>query len=352
LVSILLFISADALAFSITSTEVNGIPYIISNSTYGIYYGLIGKENNALGQMESLTLSTYLMGDGGNGATFIFSLPDGNYRKGKEYGFAFDLSGAIGLNINERYYGLGSYSNGDKYSTFNNDHSKLIFQFSRTLQKEILVEGDVFFASNKFSNIHKGIAVVTGEVEDNCRDYTGISLKLSYDGRDQSLDPHNGIYIITDLDYGISVAEYSKAYIDARAYQTPFDPSQVFALRGMLTQMSGRVIPIYEYATLGGGNTLRGYAQNRFRDTNSALLNAEYRVPTPLPWAFFSGLSTVFFLEGGSVDDEMGTILTSKWAVDSGFGFHLNLGGNVIVRADIGFGAEGVNAYFFYDQAF
>jgi outer membrane protein assembly factor BamA len=313
---------------------------------------LIGKASNTFGRQESLTLSAYLVANGGKGANFMFSLPDDNYRYGKEYGFAFDLAGAMGLNIDERYYGLGSELPGTKYSTFNNDHSKVTLQFSRTLKKELIIEGDVFFANNRFSNIVEGANLVTPEIEENCRDYSGVSAKLTYDGRDQSLDPHGGIYVIANADFGVRNAEYSKVCIDARTYHTPFHSDQVLAFRGMLTQMSGRIIPIYEYATLGGNNTLRGYPINRWRDTNAALLNAEYRVPTPLPMAFFSGLDTVFFLEGGKVDDEMGAIATGKWAVDSGFGFHLNLAGSVIIRADFGMGAEGLNAYFFYNQAF
>lgn len=292
------------------------------------------------------------MGNGGNGANFIFSLPDGNYRYGKEYGLAFDLSGAIGLNIDERYYGLGSDSPGTDYSTFNNDHSKLTLQFSRTLQKDIIIEGDVFFAKNRFSNIKEGTNPVTPEIEQNCRDYSGVSVKFTYEGRDQNLDPHSGIYLIANADFGLRAAEYSKACIDARSYHTPFHPDQVLAIRGMLVNMSGRVIPVYEYASLGGNNTLRGYAINRWRDTNAALLNAEYRIPTPLPPSFLSGLDTVFFLEAGKVDNKMETIATGNWAVDSGFGFHLDLAGNVIIRADFGMGAEGLNAYFFYNQAF
>ena len=338
-------------AFGVGPTgEVNGLPYVIYNSTYGLYYGVIGKAKNIFDKQESLTLAAWMISNGGTGASFVFALPDDDFRQGKEYDLAFDLSGAVGRTVSERYFGLGSNSPGDDYTTFNNKHSKLTFEFSHTLNTNLIVEGDLFFANNEFSNIEQGLVPLSSEVEKNCRNYSGGSLKFTIDRRDQGMDPHSGALVISNVDFGIKTAEYVKVGVDARGYFTPFDPGQVLAVRGMVTQMTGTVIPIYEYASLGGNSMMRGYTLNRWRDKAAALVNLEYRIPTPV--FMLKGLSTVFFFEGGKVGEQLSGLGLGDWPTDMGIGLHINLGGNVIVRGDFGFGQEGMNVYFFYNQAF
>jgi hemolysin activation/secretion protein len=118
----------------------------------------------------------------------------------------------------------------------------------------------------------------------------------------------------------------------------------------MIAQASGKVIPLYEYPSLGGNNTMRGYTMNRWRDRSAALIDLEYRMPTPVP--MLKGLDTVIFFETGKVGGELTKLGLDNWSSDAGLGIHINFGGNVIVRADFGHGTEGTNAYFFYNQAF
>ncbi|MDD5382938.1 MAG: BamA/TamA family outer membrane protein [Candidatus Margulisbacteria bacterium] len=345
---LLIVIALPAVAFKVGQTgTVNAVPYVIYNSTYGLYYGVIGKAKNIIGQEESMTLSAFLIANGGNGANFVLSLPDDNYRHGKKYNLAFDLLGNLGYTISERFYGLGSETPGSNYTTLNNNHSKYILQFSRSRKDRLILEGDLFFAGNQFSNIVQGVNPITPQIEANCRNYVGGSLKLTLDGRDQSLDPHAGFLMINEIDFGLKTADYIKGSVDLRGYSTPFRPDQILASRLMLTQSGGPVIPIYEYAFLGGRDTMRGYTMNRWRDRSAALVNLEYRFP--LIWQWFQA---VVFYEVGKVGDRLVALGGDSWASDYGFGLHLNLGGNVVVRGDFGRGTEGANAYFFYNQAF
>lgn len=348
LVILALSLAFPAFAFRLGPTgTVNAVPYVIYNSTYGLYYGVIGKSKNFSGRQESLTLAAWLISNGGNGANFILSLPDDDYRHGKMFGLAFDLTGNLGRTISERYYGLGSATPGTGYTTADNVHNKLTFQFSRALSTTVLAEADFYVAANDFSNIIQGADPLTPQLQADARNYSGGSLKLTLDKRDQSLDPHAGVYLIGNMDFGLSSADYVKGGLDFRAYHTTFAPDQVLAGRLMLQQAGGSNIPLYEYPFLGGKDTMRGYTMNRWRDNSSALINLEYRFPLIWPW-----FQAVVFYEAGKVGDRLASLGLDNWAGDYGLGLHLNLGGNVIVRGDLGRGAEGDNVYFFYNQAF
>jgi outer membrane protein assembly factor BamA len=345
---LLIMLAAPAGAFKVGQAgTVNGVPYVIYNSTYGLYYGVIGKAKNLLGREESLALSAFLISNGGSGANFVLALPDDDYRHGKMFPLGFDLAGVLGRTVAERYYGLGSGTPGSGYTTLDNVHNKLTFQFTRPFSARLLGEADLFVASNQFSNIVQGANPITAQIQAAASNYTGGTLKLAADTRDQSLDPHAGAYLIGQLDCGLSNCDYAKGTIDLRSYLTPFRPDQVLAARFQLAQAAGDTIPIYEYPFLGGKDTMRGYTMNRWRDRASVLVDLEYRFPL-----FYEWFQTAVFYETGKVGSALSGLGADNWVSDHGFGLHFILGGNVVVRGDLGFGQEGTNAYFFYNQAF
>ena len=329
--------------------SIGGMPYVIYNSTYGAEYGVIGRIMNYLGYHESLTLAATWIENGGNINNFTLSFPDQDYRHGKVYDLAVDLEGAIGTYISERYYGLGSDTPGTNYTTCDNRHTRIEILFTRASQKNFSLAAGLLLAGNSFSNIKQGSNPLTQNLQEICAQYYAGSVSLNFDNRDKSMDPRAGNYILAGFDFGIAAAEspakYAKLTVDLRRYDTPFQKDQVLASRLMLSQMTGDVIPIYEYASLGGRDTLRGYTMERFRDTSAALINLEYRFP--LFWVF----SGAVFCETGKVGPRLLELGLNDWASDLGAGLRINFG-NVIVRGDFGHSREGTNAYFFYDQAF
>jgi outer membrane protein assembly factor BamA len=331
------------------SGSIGGMPYLIYNSTYGAEYGVIGRLRDYLGRHESLTLAATWIENGGNINNFTLSFPDQDYRHGKVYDLAVDFEGALGTYIDERYYGLGSDTPGTNYTTCDNRHTRIDIIFTRASQANFSLAAGLLVAGNSFSNIKQGANPLTQNIQDICAKYYAGSIGLNLDNRDNSMDPHRGNYILTDFDFGIaaagSPAKYSKLTVDLRRYDTPFHNEQVLASRLMLAQMTGDVIPIYEYASLGGRDTLRGYTMDRFRDKSAALINLEYRFP--IFWVF----SGAVFYEAGKVAPLLTDIGLNDWASDYGAGLRINFG-NVIVRGDFGHSREGTNAYFFYNQAF
>lgn len=338
---------------AVISSEVSGLPFVVDNGQYGLYFGLIGKVSGLAGINDSFTTSLYLDMNGGNGANFIFSLPDDPYRVGKEYGSAFDLKGTFGRTIGERYHGLGNLTEGAKYSTFNSYLSKYSFCFSRTINKEVVIESDLFFSRHALYDIDENNGImVTPDVAENCLDYSGGSVKLIFDGRDDGTEPTSGTYTVINADAGIRNAEYFKAGFDIRHYSTPFEKDHVLASRFFVSQMDGNLIPLYEYASLGGNSTLRGYGQDRWRDKSSALTAVEYRIPTPIDFFILNGLRTVFFVEAGTVGETIASMGQNKWHLSLGIGLHIKLTEDFLIRGDLGFSDEGGNVYFFYGQAF
>jgi len=345
---LLLYFAASSFAFNLGPTgEINGLPYIIYNSTNGLYYGVIGKGQNFFDKQESLSVSAYLISNGGNGVYFDFALPDENSRHGKAYGLAFDLTGAIGKAVSERYYGLGSGTPGTGYTTLDNTHNKLNFQFSKSISRLLVGEVGLFLASNHYSNIVQGVNPITKAMQATAWNYAGASFKFTLDRRDQALNPRTGIYAISKLDFGLSNCKYVKAGLDLRSYSTPFAADQILASRFQLAQAVGENIPLYEYPFLGDKDTMRGYTMSRWRDKASALINLEYRF-----LLFYDWIQAVTFYETGKVGSTLGQIGINDWASDYGAGLRLILGESVVVRGDFGLGAEGMNACFFYDQAF
>jgi hypothetical protein len=75
-------------------------------------------------------------------------------------------------------------------------------------------------------------------------------------------------------------------------------------------------------------------------------------VPTPIDFFVLDRLSTAIFIEAGTVGETLAGMSLNKWHTGSGIGLHLKLTEDFVVRGDLGFGAEGMNAYFFYGQAF
>ncbi|MFH1387484.1 MAG: BamA/TamA family outer membrane protein [bacterium] len=337
-----------SLAMNVGKTgEAVGFPYIIYNSTDGVYYGLIGEAKNLLGRDESFTLGGQVIPAGGNSANFILSFPDADDRHGKMFPLGFDLYGELGDKYLDRYYGLGGNTPSSGYTTFNNRYNKMTFKFTRPFTPKLLGEFDVYTSTNDPYSITQGLSPITPAIIADTNDYAGTSIKLLVDTRDQNLDPHTGLYFINNLDFGVRNCDYKKVGLDLRNYTNPINSSQVLASRFMVQQAFGDVIPLYEYPFLGGRDTLRGYTTGRWRDKAAALLNLEYRSPLFTDW-----IQGVLFYEAGKVGPVLTDIGLDRWPSDYGFGVHLILGDTMLVRGDFGFGSEGMNAYFFYGQAF
>jgi hypothetical protein len=123
----------------------------------------------------------------------------------------------------------------------------------------------------------------------------------------------------------------------------------VISLRGRVQTASpgdGQEIPFFMLPALGGGSSLRGFASWRFRDRNSLLLSAEWRI---LVNRF---LDTAIFYDAGKV-----TARSSDLDLDglkSNYGVGVRLHGPTLtpLRVELAKGNEGLGLVFSASAAF
>jgi outer membrane protein assembly factor BamA len=128
-----------------------------------------------------------------------------------------------------------------------------------------------------------------------------------------------------------------------------FDKKRVIAARLQLlttTAGDGQEIPFYYQPTLGGGRSVRSYADFRFRDRNVLLANVEYR------WEALSGLDMALFVDAGSVAARFSDLeLAEETAY--GIGLRVNTYKTVLLRIDVAAGGrEGVRTFFKFSNIF
>ena len=111
------------------------------------------------------------------------------------------------------------------------------------------------------------------------------------------------------------------------------DSRVVFALHGWLATSDtdeGGVVPFYMEPSLGGNNSLRGYADYRFHDRNMLLVQAEARI------AMMTHVDTAVFWDAGNVAPKVGDLNLdhSSWGV----GLRLHSRRQTFARFDVAHG--------------
>jgi outer membrane protein assembly factor BamA len=143
-------------------------------------------------------------------------------------------------------------------------------------------------------------------------------------------------------------AAFNRLTIDLRKYQRVFGEKDVFAVRALAQYVGGGEIPLFDHASLGGGNTLtamRGYGLNRFLDRGKFLVNAEYRFP------LLGRLGGNVFCDTGTVWPSLGGIDLGNIAFDAGVGLRFYMP-DFVVRVDVAWSKEGMGLYFNFGHIF
>ena len=131
-----------------------------------------------------------------------------------------------------------------------------------------------------------------------------LSLELSYDSRDDPVNPHRGIKYTTSMNLGRKRIKdqmtdnrrviNKRITLDFEGF-LPLFRRQVLGLglHGVRITSSEGYIPLEEQFRFGGARSLRGYRENQFRGSQIAWFNLEYRY-------LLGGRSRAFiFLDGG-----------------------------------------------------
>lgn len=331
-------------------------PIVMFDTDIGFGYGGRVKFVDYFRKKESLDLILFNSTKGEHWYVFTFSIPDLEIRQGKRYNLSFDFKAEYDKYLSYSYYGLGPAAPESDRTIFTYETINLPLIFGRGLTRHLAVEAVYAFRWVRYSE-----PLEAGPYFDEIADLAAegrkfapyVSSALRYDTSDSQIHPTRGVRIILRDDLtgrflGSRNAAFNRLTADFRTYQRIFGPKDVFAVRALAEYVAGKNIPLFDNASLGGGNVMaamRGYPLNRFLDKGKFLVNAEYRFP-------------ILWRLGGNVFCDTGTVWRSLRAIDLGrIAFDAGLGlrfymPDFVARVDAAWSAEGMGLYFNFGHIF
>lgn len=171
-------------------------------------------------------------------------------------------------------------------------------------------------------------------------------ISVAADTRDHAGHPTiGGLYragaaIYSDRDAG--TYSFRRYEVEAAQFVPLFTRQWVLALHGwgvFSDTSNGEVVPFYLMPSLGGKNTLRGYHDYRFHDTDMETFSAESR------WALFTHVDAAVFADAGKVAPRAGDLGLHHLKSSYGLGLRLHNTTTNLVRLDVGHSPEGWRLY-------
>ncbi len=174
--------------------------------------------------------------------------------------------------------------------------------------------------------------------------YLTLGAGAAYDARAPRTDPHSGYFVAASLwrfdARDTSAFDFTRVILDGRSYFTPFHERGVLAVRALLSvdrTDAGAQVPFYLQQALGGGETLRGYPNYRFRDLAVACASAEYR------WQIIEYVDVGPFVDVGTVGPSVSRLSGNHLIATGGVRAGLRYGSRALFHFDWGFGREGTS---------
>ncbi|MGZ5496800.1 MAG: BamA/TamA family outer membrane protein [Candidatus Aminicenantales bacterium] len=331
-------------------------PIVMFDTDIGFGYGGRVKFVDYLGKKESFDLILFNSTKGEHWYAFSFSIPDLEIRQGKRYGLSFDLKAEYDKYLSYSFYGTGPAAPEADRTIFTYETINIPLSFGRGLTPHLVLEVAYAFRWVRYTEPLEGgpyfdeIAALAAQGR---RFVPYVSLALRYDTSDSQIHPTRGVRVIFQDDLagrfvGSRDAAFNRVTVDFRNYQRVFGAKDVFAVRALAQYVAGSNIPLFDNASLGGGNVMaamRGYALNRFLDRGKFLINAEYRFP--LLWRFGGNV----FCDTGTVWRNLRAVDLGRLAFDAGVGLRFYMP-DFVARVDVAWSAEGMGLYFNFGHIF
>ena len=182
---------------------------------------------------------------------------------------------------------------------------------------------------------------------------------LIHDSRDSLITPTQGLYVSVFGEASAELlgsdADYLKGGVEARFLKPFIDRRLVMILRGLYEGTYGASnIPFQVLPTLGGVDSLRGFAENRFFGDNRLLFNAELRAKVLRMRVF--GVDAEFevapFVDFGKVFNSFDQLIETRFEVTPGIGFRGLAPPSVVGHVEFAFSREGPAIYVGLDYPF
>jgi outer membrane protein assembly factor BamA len=330
-------------------------PILMYDTDIGFGYGGRVKFVDYLKRKESLDLILFNSTKGERWYVFTFSIPDLEIRQGRTYGLSFDLKAEYDKYLNYGYYGLGPATSEADRTLLTFETVNVPLTFGRGLTPHLVVEAAYTFRWIRYLDPREGPYVddLAGLADAGRRFVPFVSFALKYDTSDSQIHPTRGLRFILQGDaaakfLGSPEASFNRLTIDLRTYRRIFGAKDVLAVRALAQVVGGGSIPLYDHASLGGGNVLtalRGFPLNRFLDKGKFLVNAEYRFP--IVWRLGGNV----FCDAGTVWPSLRDIDFGEIALDAGLGLRFYMP-DFAVRVDVAWSSEGMGLYFNFGHVF
>jgi outer membrane protein assembly factor BamA len=180
-----------------------------------------------------------------------------------------------------------------------------------------------------------------------------VGTRLALDLRDVANNPRSGIGVFIDHtlfdDSDSDRFSYQSTSTEFQGYLPFLHKHRVFALRVRAATTQGREggdVPFYHLPYIGGGQSVRGFREYRFRDRRQLLANLEYRFEA------FIGCDVALFADAGQVGDSWDVFTFEDFVTSNGVGLRFNTYQNVFLRLDLAHGKEGTRFLFKFENAF
>ncbi len=334
-----------------TRSKIEPLPIFSYDTDIGFGYGAKLFLFDLLNLKESFDFVVFNSTKGERWYRGVFSYPDLEWREGRQYPFAVDLTFDYDKWLKNNFYGVGNtsmFSDREEYTRVPVELSAALSrgftpQFvGQLVMKYKSIKNYGFDSTSRLKDLPPSLNASTAK-------YSSVGLNLRYDTRDDYVNPSRGIVLQGEMEYAARNFPGNVSFVRLAGwfqyYRELFYPVTVFALRVGAQQIAGDNLPVQVLTSIGGNNTLRGYTQDRFLDNAGALMNAELRFP------IFWRIGGIVGLDAGKVWSSIARADLNRWATNPVTGLRLYMD-NFVVRADFGFGSEGMGFYFNFGQMF
>jgi outer membrane protein assembly factor BamA len=336
---------------SLTAVSFEPLPIISYDTNTGLGYGVKIFLLNAFKARESFDLILFNSSKGERWYHFVFSIPDFELRQGNEYPFSLDLIIDFDRWIAYYFYGIGNqshYQDEEKYSRRMFETSLI---FSRGFSPKIIGQIGLRYRNITNAGIKADSRLFDPLPAQNKGTAESLSGYLSgrYDNRNSFINPSTGQVVQLEAEFVPALAMSNLSYFYWAAWYQYYTrspiPKTTLALRCGVRSINGKDLPIQVLIPVGGGNTLRGYPQDRFLDKFSVLCNLELRFP------IYKRLGAITGLDGGKVWSRPDKFDLHDWPWNSVLGLRYYRD-TYVVRLDLGVSKETSGLYINFGHVF
>lgn len=248
------------------------------------------------------------------------------------------------------YFGLGNDTKPDDPDKYTPEVFEINPFFDKTLYRSLKIRPELFFVQQTLLETKPDSLFADNTARwSSGRMDLGPALSLVWDSRDNTLASRSGTYF--RITYrGIMIQDEGDAYNSfAGEFRHFWEPRPLLVFASMLyTRHTRGDTPFYLKPTLGGGDYLRGYEENRFIGDSVALIQQDIRFPI---WWRIGGS---VFAATGRVADDASSLFEGQYHFGYGTGlrFFINRDDNMVIRFDMAWGNDTDTFYAGFGEAF